>query len=59
MLGIIMQLDIWVMLIPQITTIISHHMKKKIIIKKKEKRKKIWITSYYTFYHSLIKQSTP
>jgi len=39
MLGITMQLDISIMLTPQVTTIICHHMKK--ILLKKEQRKKI------------------
>jgi len=39
MLCINMQLDIPVMLTPQVTTIICHHMKKIYIIKK---NKKIW-----------------
>jgi len=38
MLGITMQLDILVMLTPQVTTIICHHMKKNIIKKKKKER---------------------
>jgi len=39
MLGITMQLDISVMLTPQVTTIICHHMKKSII---KKENTKIW-----------------